>query len=275
MPGFIDKTDPVNVSFFIKLLERVYNTNIEISNNIHNSDILVESVFGNFSYIYQKRWKATFLFTGESYYSDFCKKNIDKYTCVLGFESTHKNFVECPLFLAYILCNSCDFTPNNDLPSNTASVVISNGSGRERNLFLEELEKHIPVFYGGAYKNNIGTQISGTYNSNNLIDFYKKTKFVVTMENSRKDYYITEKLINGFRSGVIPIYWGSPYITKYFNSKRFLILDDINENTINTLINRIKNISDDEYLSIINEPIFNISVNDLFDNVVESIKKLL
>ena len=273
--GFLEKTDPVNVAFFIKLLSTIYNTEITISNNMNNSDILVESIFGNNSYITYKKWKYSFLFTGESYYSEMSKQYIDNYTCVLGFQSTHNNFVECPLFIPYMICNSCDFTPIQHIPLNAASVVISNSSGQERNLFLDKLEKQISLLYGGSYKNNIGGSINGTYHSDNLINFYKKTRFTVTMENSREDYYITEKIINGFRAGNIPIYWGSPYITKYFNPKRFLLLENTSENTITQLIEKIITITDNEYISIINEPILNISIDELFNKMVESIKVLL
>ena len=40
--------------------------------------------------------------------------------------------------------------------------------------------------------------------------------------------YITEKIINAFRAGSIPIYYGSKRIDKYFNPKRFIQIDPTN-----------------------------------------------
>ena len=41
-----------------------------------------------------------------------------------------------------------------------------------------------------------------------LIDEYSKFKFVLTMENGFRKGYVTEKIINAFVAGSIPIYWG-------------------------------------------------------------------
>ena len=273
--GFLEETDPVNARFFIKLLSEVYNTEIYCSNNPDDATILVESIFGNNSFIEYKSWKSTFLFAGESYYSDCAKKYLHLYTCIIGFKKTHNNFVECPLFIPYIVCNVYQYEPVTTVPPHSASVIISNGSGHVRNLFLNKLEQKINLLYGGNYKNNIGGTIPGLYNSNNTINFYKQTKFTVTMENSIEDYYITEKIINGFRAGTIPIYWGSSNIIKYFNPKRFLLLDNSSDDTISNLIDKITNMSDHEYLSIVREPIFNIPFDTLFNTVVTSIKLII
>jgi hypothetical protein len=97
------------------------------------------------------------------------------------------------------------------------------------------------------------------------------------MENTKKEHYITEKLINGFRAGIIPIYWGSPHISEYFNTKRFLILEDDSETSINAVIDRMVNMSDEEYFQIVNEPIFNTGMNidTVYNNAVKNIKKLV
>ncbi len=139
--GFAEKTDPIDCSFFLYLLEKVYNTTITVSMDMNQSDILVESVFGNHSLLYYKKWKSTFLFTGESYYPDYSKQHLHNYTCILGFEANYNNFVECPLFLPYIYTNPSENHINYHIPPNMASVVISNGSALERNLFLNKLDE--------------------------------------------------------------------------------------------------------------------------------------
>ena len=274
--GFLDSSDPINVSFFIKLLENVFNDDIIICNTPNETDILVESIFGQGSILKDKYWKYTFLFTGEAYYTTVLCNQLELYSCVLGFNNTAKNFVECPLFIPYMICNKHTYTPFIQIPEeNKASVVISNTLGCVRNKFLDALDKNMDVMYGGSFKNNIGGKINGAYNSNNLLSFYRNTKFSITMENSCKDYYITEKILNGFAAGNIPVYWGSPNVTRYFNPKRFLELKTDSDIDIQELITKMVNITDKEYLDMINEPIFNDDIDVLFNNLVNSIKSTL
>lgn len=274
--GFFEKTDPIHIEFFLKLLYDVFNEDIEVSYNIEDADILIESIFTNTSYINRKNWKTSFLFTGESYYADCMNNNLSLYTCILGFNPTINNFVEFPFYIVYLKSfPNMTFVPTKTITNNYTAAVISNGSLNERTVFLDKLEQRLPVLYGGSYKNNIGRKVEGNFASDNLFNFYKNTKFVITMENTKIGHYITEKLINGFRAGTIPIYWGSRHISKYFNSKRFIILEDTTESSINKLIDRMVNMSNEEYFKIVNEPIFNIDINTVYDNAINNIKILV
>lgn len=274
--GFFEKTDPIHIEFFLKLLYDVFNEDIEVSYNIEDADILMESIFTNTSYINRKNWKTSFLFTGESYYADCMNNNLSLYTCILGFNPTINNFVEFPFYIVYLKSfPNMTFVPTKTITNNYTAVVISNGSLNERTVFLDKLEQRLPVLYGGSYKNNIGRKVEGNFASDNLFNFYKNTKFVITMENTKIGHYITEKLINGFRAGTIPIYWGSRHISKYFNSKRFIILEDTTESSINAVIDRMVNMSKEEYFQIVNEPIFNIDINTVYDNAINNIKILV
>jgi hypothetical protein len=274
--GFFEKTDPIHVGFFLKLLTDVFNEDIELSFNIDDADILMESIFTNITYINHKDWKASFLFTGESYYAQCMNNNLSQYTCILGFNPTINNFVEFPFYIVYLKSfPNMTFEPTKTIKNNYTAAVISNGSLNERTAFLEKLESRLPVLYGGSYKNNIGKKIEGNFSSDNLLNFYKNTKFVITMENTKIGHYITEKLINGFRAGTIPIYWGSQHISKHFNSKRFLILEDTTESSINAVIDRMVNMSNEEYFKIVNEPIFNIDINTVYENAINNIKNVV
>lgn len=42
-------------------------------------------------------------------------------------------------------------------------------------------------------------------------------RYSLSIENCREDYYFTEKLIDCFLSGTVPIYWGCPSIGLFFN----------------------------------------------------------
>ncbi len=53
--------------------------------------------------------------------------------------------------------------------------------------------------------------------------------FSVAIENSREDYYFSEKLIDCLMSKTIPIYWGCPSIDEIFDSKGMLCFETMNE----------------------------------------------
>ena len=280
-PGFLEKTDPIQVDFFIKLLNDIYNEEIIITNNLDDADIFLNSVFKcayNDYFFNYKKWEATFLYTPEPYYND---TNLSSYTCILGYNPTNENFIEFPCYIMYFKSYpNMYFEPTKCIKNNDVSVVISNVTAHdahERLLFLDKLEKKMNVLYGGTYKNNIGGKVEGNWDSVNLINFYKNTKFVITMENTKIEHYITEKLINGFRAGIVPIYWGSPHISKNFNTKRFIVLEDTSESSIDAVIDRMINMSDEEYFRMVNEPIFNegINIDIVYNNAVNNIKKLV
>lgn len=280
----------MDCTFFITLLEKVFQTSIYISSSPDDASVLIESIFGNNSYLYHKKWRSTFLFTGETHYCNH--PNISAYDCVLGFEETHDNrYVQCPLYILYLQTNpsileeiqggDCSGGMTRFLhlppPPSHATVVISNSDhGIERMHFTQRLEEKMNVFYGGKYKNNIGGLVDGHFNSPAMVDFYRRGKFAITMENSIGPYYITEKIVNGFRAGVIPVYWGTDHVSNFFNSRRFFQLKSgATDEDISELIEKMCKLTDEEYLSIIREPIMLRSMEDIITEISESVKKIV
>jgi hypothetical protein len=288
-PGFVDEmNEPLNIKWFIKLLNDIYNEEIIYTNNLDEADILLNSIFAteqSYYYLNYKEWKASFLFTGESCHSFHNReeynnnvKYLSSYTCILGYNPTNDNFIEFPFYLLYMkMHDNISYEPTKCINNNDVSVVISQSKPQRCLHFLDKLEKKMNILYGGTYKNNIGGRIEGIWDSVNLINFYKNTKFVITMENTIIEHYITEKLINGFRAGIVPIYWGSPHISKHFNPKRFIVIEDDSESAMDAVIDRMINMSDEEYFKMVNEPIFNegMNIDIIYNNAVENIKKLV
>jgi len=57
-------------------------------------------------------------------------------------------------------------------------------------------------------------------------------KYSIVVENSWADFYFTEKILDCFACGTIPIYWGCPNIGDFFNEKgimKFSNLEDLSE----------------------------------------------
>ncbi len=53
--------------------------------------------------------------------------------------------------------------------------------------------------------------------------------FSITIENSKEDYMFTEKLIDCFLTGTIPIYYGCPSIGNFFNSNGIIMIDSLED----------------------------------------------
>lgn len=100
-----------------------------------------------------------------------------------------------------------------------------------------------------------------TYNSDETyndiaVNKYLEYKFVLALENSIKNGYVTEKLINPILANSIPIYAGPKDIFEFINKKRVIYTHDFPN--YEELLKYIEIVDNDDYLynQIINEPIF-------------------
>lgn len=81
-------------------------------------------------------------------------------------------------------------------------------------------EKNIDVdLYGSGSPNKIDYKITGL----------KDYRFSIVIENSVSDDYFTEKLIDCFLTGTIPIYFGTKNVTNYFDENGIIFLPKITE----------------------------------------------
>lgn len=279
--GFVEKTDVNHIGFFIDLFKLVYNDDILHSNVIEECDILLESVCGfNQTQLFRKKWHHTYLFSGEHHLNQYK----DFYTCIIWGEETHDKIVNLPLYLIYTYCNKFDFNDLkkinvkklNEIPKKDICCVISDVRGDIRNYFIEELEKHFKIDHYGKYKNNM-PRINHKYNTKEFSEIISQYKFVITFEKFRVDTYITEKITHGFNANVIPIYWGSLKIGNYFNTKRFINVENIDKTTIENTIKKIKFLIDKPELYNImrNQQIYSKNNNMNIENVAKEIKKLI
>ena len=114
--------------------------------------------------------------------------------------------------------------------------------------FIQELNKYKRVDMGGRYNNNVGK-------IRNKIEFLSSYKFSIAMENTEGDGYASEKIIDSFLSGTIPIYYGDYMIDEYINPKSFILIRG--EKDMIEKINYIKEIdnNDELYKNILKENI--------------------
>lgn len=115
--------------------------------------------------------------------------------------------------------------------------------------FINELNNYKRIDMGGKYNNNIGRAIE------NKIEFLKSYKFSISMENTEGNGYISEKIVDSFLAGTIPIYYGDYMIDEYINPKTYILIRG--EKDMLKKIEYIKRIDNDEnlYISILKEKV--------------------
>lgn len=77
--------------------------------------------------------------------------------------------------------------------------------------------------------NRIDVYGNGYKRIDNKLEGLKDYRFSFVVENCKKDYYFTEKLIDCFITGTVPIYWGCPSIGEFFDLNGMIIFEDLND----------------------------------------------
>ena len=60
-------------------------------------------------------------------------------------------------------------------------------------------------------------------------DGLARYRFSVVIENSREENYFTEKLLDAILCNTIPIYWGCPNISQFFDTDGMVICHSLEE----------------------------------------------
>ena len=93
-------------------------------------------------------------------------------------------------------------------------IVVNFGVGDAVGCYGKHPERRIPP---GKFPGR------GEFNSNHLA--FQKYRFVLCMENRNATGYITEKILNAFLSGSVPVYYGTREVFDLFNRKAFIFYD--------------------------------------------------
>jgi len=100
------------------------------------------------------------------------------------------------------------------------NMVVSNvkDASDKRIEFFQRLCRYKKVDSGGRNYNNLpdGKPVEDKRR------FQEAYKFSIAFENSTYKGYTTEKIVQAWAAGTIPIYWGDPFIAEQFNEKAFI-----------------------------------------------------
>jgi GR25 family glycosyltransferase involved in LPS biosynthesis/glycosyltransferase involved in cell wall biosynthesis len=237
-------------NFFTKLLS---NTKTVLPED--NPDILFYSVFGNKYKNYTAKRKI--FFSGEPYPAR------DDADYNLTFDITSNNNVRIPLWIFYLNKNDIRFAQRG-LKNKFCSFIASTGTNT-RKIFVEKLSEYKMVDCGGKFLNNVELVERGT-NCNGKINFNNSYRFSIAFENTDYPGYVSEKILDVYKSGCIPIYWGTSKVVEDFNPSTFINCNDF-ENFDQVVQHVIKVDNDPElYSSYFKEPIFSKYWENIFND---------
>ena len=250
----------------INIIKKILSQKFDIQINPHNPEYLIYNVFGclHIDKKYNKSIKIAYY--TENQLPDF---NIADY----AIGQAHFNYLDRYYRIPYIIGLSGSYNNskmnlirqlviNKPIRKKFCAVVISNNNSYAifRLNFIKELNKYKKVDMGGIYNNNVGK-------IKNKILFLSSYKFSIAMENSEGDGYMSEKIIDSFISGTIPIYYGNYMIDEYINPKSYIHIRG--EKDMKEKIEYIKKKDDNLYKKILKE---NILIDNKFKEKIENQK---
>ena len=200
-------------------------------------------------------------FPNKTYYETY-----DVVLCSHGV--VRDNVIDCPFFVYYCYGASRlnrlqpryrHIKPYWFIPEKFCCMIVSNRNVAARTKMFQLVSQYKRVDSAGKYMNNMNVELYDDYTSEEFIKFIAQYKFMICFENTIEGTYITEKLINPLLAGTIPIYYGTNYCQHVFNKDAYLYLEDESERSYSALLERIKELDDDDtqYLHMVNRPVFN------------------
>jgi hypothetical protein len=247
----VDLNDP---NYHRKWLRRILNKKYRIKFDSNNPDYVIYNVFGteHLNDKYNNSVKIA-IFTENKI------PDLNEADYVIGH--SHINYLDRCFKFSIFLWIINDFKNirekvlKSPIRTKFCAAVITNGKTPDdfRIKFINELEKYKLIDMGGKYKNNIGGPVK------NKKQFLTSYKFSISIENSEGDGYLTEKIVDSFYSGTIPIFYGDYLLDEYINPKTYILIKG--EKDIKEKIEYIKKIDNDDklYRNILKE-------NVLIDN---------
>lgn len=235
-------------NFIVKLLRKKYH--VVISNE---PDFLIYSVWGK----EHLQYGCTKLFyTSEPFSPDF-----NECDYAVGFDPIlfEPRYLRLPLFAMEIAPSIQDRSGFTGIDMGTrkfCNFIYSNefaGNGAFlRKEFCRKLMAYKRVDCPGMVLHNMDSDAIpsrwGTDWYRGKIAFLKDYKFTIAFENSLMDGYTTEKLVQPFMAGSIPIYYGNPRVTEEFNPEAFIDCNKF-DNDFDAVIEEVKRVDQDAELA--------------------------
>jgi hypothetical protein len=267
-------------NFFIDATKRVRD-NVEVTDNIHDADVVFFSCFSNNHLMVDRQKTKKIYFTGENTrppidqcdwsitfdFEDYGGKNFRLPLWMLQIDWWAAGGYENPQYVIPLKeINNNKFRKNS--PAKFCSTVFNRDHLGNRRQALAALSGYKPVeCYGEPWGNWF-------YGENVKLEVISNYKFTLCYENTAYPGYFTEKPIHARAAGCIPIYWSDKTYIRDFNPDAFIHLS--NFQNIDDLVEEVKRIDNDdrEKQRILNVPLFSSepNINPFMNFLAETLK---
>jgi hypothetical protein len=151
---------------------------------------------------------------------EFAKKNNKKFKKIFSHNKKFCSEIENAFWYPW----GSYFIPLNEHflyeKNKNTSIVCSSKSWTEGHKFRHQcFEKIKHLLDGYKYGDPVEPKIK----------WHKEYRFSIAVENCVEKGYFTEKILDCFRTGTIPIYKGDPEILNYFNKDGILLFNELEE----------------------------------------------
>ena len=257
-------------------IEPILSNHYKIIIDQKNPDILFHSIFGGFRETPKYKCRKI-LFLGENHRPGRFSTDFS-----ISFDPHSNINFRLPLWQAFIikkpeLLSRLFNKVQHDLFERWCSFTVSNGSNFIRNSAFQQISNYKKVHSYGRFLNNSMELINyskGRYWRDAKDEFFSQTrhKFSIAYENNAYPYYCTEKLMDSFLAGSIPIYWGDPKVVKDWNPDAF-----INANRNFDIVSAVKQIDQnyDQFIEMYNQPVFKPEQKDKLINNIKGFENWL
>ena len=210
-------------NIFLPILRRYF----DVEETSVNPDVVFHSIFGGMKETPKYNCKMI-LFLGENHRPSSFKTDYS-----ISFDPhTEKNY-RLPLWQVYLIINPMLkeklFGPriNHKAFDNFCSFTVSNSGNSDRNNFFHHLNTYKKVkSYGRCMPNDLSLikASENRYWRDAKYEFFLKNthKYAIAFENNSYPYYTTEKLMDAFLAGSMPIYRGDPKVKEDWNVNAFI-----------------------------------------------------
>lgn len=210
-------------NFFVKILRINYNVILDSE----TPEFLFCSVFYAEKEPEMLRYPCVRIFyTGENLIPNF---NIYDYAIGFDYINYGDRYLRWPLYWIYeedvdrALSKHIVYDMDRFMDRAFGCRVVSSEKSKFREYLFAEISKKKWIASGGRCKNNL----PNGRNVKNKRDFLEKYKFNLAMENADAPGYVTEKIVQAWAAGCIPLYWGGGrMIGEEFNKEAFIDCSD-------------------------------------------------
>lgn len=214
----------------------------------------------------------------------FLCKNYERIDYILTFDSVI--LASCPNARKYIYGNTWILEEDwkhvdihakqYKITSFITSKSRTKGHHFRKELYMNQLSiSQIPlIFYRGSSVKDTLQEIGNNpllYSKrSSKIELFKDAEFSLVIENSREHNYFTEKLCDCLITKTIPIYYGAPNISDYFDTTGWIILTS---ESITELSEKLAILTPEYYMNNLNTCLKNYEIVQKYINLTDNINK--